>query len=94
MVEIFGPCIPPEIQVIKCRFGKNDHFVTYGFKVDAERVRCSVPFLTFKGWTTIELALGFNQYMYSTKILVGKINHNFFQLLILFLFHKHQCFIL
>ncbi|VDI44766.1 Hypothetical predicted protein, partial [Mytilus galloprovincialis] len=71
MVEIFGPCIPPEIQVIKCRFGKNDHFVTYGFKVDAERVRCSVPFLTFKGWTTIELALGFNQYMYSTKILVA-----------------------
>ncbi|XP_052094724.1 sushi domain-containing protein 2-like isoform X4 [Mytilus californianus] len=71
MVEVFGPCYPPGIQVIKCRFGKNDHFVTYGFQVDAVRVRCSVPFLTFKGWTTIELALGFNQYMYSTNIFVA-----------------------
>jgi hypothetical protein len=75
MLDISGPCMLANTQpIVKCRFGSDDNLVTYGYKVNAMKVRCSVPWMSIRGWVKVELSLDNQPFLYSTNILIGKYN--------------------
>ncbi|XP_076117100.1 sushi domain-containing protein 2-like isoform X2 [Mytilus galloprovincialis] len=72
MLDISGPCMPPSslLTQVKCRFGGKDDFITYGYKVNSMKARCSVPRMSIRGWITVEMSINNRPYSHSTKILI------------------------
>ncbi|XP_071124554.1 sushi domain-containing protein 2-like isoform X2 [Mytilus edulis] len=79
MLDISGPCIQRDASPtqVKCRFGGREDLVTYGYKVNLMKARCSVPRMSIRGWITVEVSIDQRPYSHSTKILIvnpGKIS--------------------
>ncbi|XP_052089797.1 sushi domain-containing protein 2-like [Mytilus californianus] len=72
MLDISGPCMHSNARLtqVKCRFGGKDDLVTYGYKVNFMKARCSVPRMPIRGWITVEMSINNITYSHSTKILI------------------------
>ncbi|CAC5407677.1 unnamed protein product [Mytilus coruscus] len=72
MLDISGPCMQlNELSThVKCRFGEDNNLVTYGYKINSMKARCSVPRMSVRGWVSVEMSVNNRQYSHKTKILI------------------------
>ncbi|XP_063413939.1 sushi domain-containing protein 2-like [Mytilus trossulus] len=72
MLDVSGPCMQFNDLTthVKCRFGGDNGLVTYGYKINSMKARCSVPRMSVRGWVSVEMSINNRQYSHKTQILI------------------------